>query len=165
MLKYLFVGLMACQGCSRQPDTAANAGAPTPQGNAEKPSATAGASPSANAEPASPTASAERKAGAKQPKWTRIEGVRSCTGTILSNFVCTPTKRPPQCSEKAWQELLALSGAEALTPCALEPELIACSVPLDGEATVRCLPPKHPTTCPDDKWARVKDDRLLSPCP
>lgn len=101
------------------------------------------------------------KAGAMQPKWTMIEGVRDCVGTILSNYACTPPGKPAACSDEAWQELTALSGDDALTPCALEPDLLACTATADDH---RCFPEDRPTVCTDEKWAKVKDVSLVSPC-
>ena len=146
---YLLFGFVLCQGCRGSQTSAAPA------------------EPQASAAPAEPQASAapvERSMGAKQPKWTMIDGVKACTGTILTMFVCTPSKKPAQCSEKAWQELNALTGKEALTPCALEPDIMACTAPLPDDPNSRCVPEPRPASCTDEKWQRVKGDALVNAC-
>lgn len=105
------------------------------------------------------------KAGAMQPRWTMIDGVRDCTGTVLSNYACIPPSQPAGCSDKAWKELSALSGADALTPCALEPDILECTVPIPDEPTSRCFASERPAACTDEKWQRVKDVKLVYPCP
>lgn len=129
------------------------------------PSASTGepaAAPSASSAPSAAASGATT--AARQPRWTMIEGVRECTGTILGSYACTPAKRPAACKETAWKELTALSGDDALTACALEPDILACSVLVKGETQARCWPEKVPASCGAQKWARVKTVKLVSAC-
>jgi hypothetical protein len=103
-------------------------------------------------------------AGAPAPKWTQIEGVRECTGQILEMFVCTPSERPANCAEAGWTALNALSGDDALTPCALEPDLVACTVDAEVGTPMRCFPDARPAACSEAMWQRVKDVRIVSMC-
>jgi len=150
MRSKLFLIISLCTGCG-----GSQADATTPNRGDD----------TASADAAGGAGSGETSAPqAMQPKWTMIDGVRDCTGTILSSYVCTPEERPAACSEKAWAELTALSGSDALTPCALEPDLMDCTVAIPDDETGRCFPSEHAATCTDEKWARVKDVKLVYPC-
>lgn len=93
-----------------------------------------------------------------------IDGVRECTGSILNSYVCQPDKQPAKCSAKAWKELTALTGSDAITPCAWEPDIMACSVPHPDDQNARCYPEKHPAACSTEKWERVKGNSLVYAC-
>lgn len=164
---------LAAQACSGpKPAESADPTPPAPRSAEPAPPATADPAPAASDTPApaasasatSPSSSAGPTAGVPAPKWTGIGGVSDCVGQILSAYACTPPKKPAKCGEPAWKELTALTGKDALVPCALEPDLLKCTVPVNGEPTSRCFAAKRPAGCDDAKWARVKDVKLVSAC-
>ncbi len=62
-------------------------------------------------------------------------------------------------------DTLTFFGEEAIMPCALEPDILDCTVHRrDFHASVRCYPAQRPAQCSDDKWARVKDTRMFYNC-